>query len=615
MDVLDVRGLSVGFGSTAAISDVDLHVSAGEIVAVCGEPGAGKTALVRCVAGDLPAAGGEIRVGGVPLASGLRAAERQGVAVVWQDVTLCESLDVAGNLLLGQETRRQLWSSGRLYSRAAALLEQLRIPIRDPTQPVSTLSNGQRRLLAVAAAMAREPRLLLMDEPTALLGLAETDEVEDLLSDVRVRGVAVLLASRDINQMFRLADRIVVLRHGRVVAELRPGESHPDDVTVLLSGGALGASARRQLIRLHGLADSLALADPSSGLALIISALAAALGVERERVDIVSVTAAAPATSGDSVIVDGQDWLIPVIGGAGVSALIRIRRAGSDRPTRDEGNLLGLYAGYAAAAIERQEAEAAQREASALRRSRELQRQFLSRLSHELRTPLTAIRGYATSLMAPDITWDEDSKQRFLERIGAESARLGRLVDDLLDFSAIESGVMRLQRDWCELGLVIQAAVECLPADLTPPVTVQADGPMPVIWADHDRLEQVLVNLLTNAVRHNPPGTRVRVSVATADAGRIVLSVDDDGPGLPEAVRGAPFDSATSWRSPTAGAGLGLSITRGIVEAHGGTIDVHSAATGTSFAIVLPLEPADAASEPPNLGLSVAHANGVATDG
>src|SRR6202012_963908 len=107
----------------------------------------------------------------------------------------------------------------------------------------------------------------------------------------------------------------------------------------------------------------------------------------------------------------------------------------------------------------------AHKEPAALRRSREVQRGCLSRPSHELRTPLTAIRGYASSLMQPDVTWDRDSQQRFLDRIAAEAARLGRLVDDLLDYSAIESGIMRLQRDWCDIRLVIEAAVGCLPPE------------------------------------------------------------------------------------------------------------------------------------------------------
>ncbi len=133
-------------------------------------------------------------------------------------------------------------------------------------------------------------------------------------------------------------------------------------------------------------------------------------------------------------------------------------------------------------------------------------------MSHELRTPLTAIRGYASSLMAPDVTWDHESQRRFLARIAAESARVGRLVDDLLDFSAIESGVMRLQRDWCDLRLVVEAAVDCLPAHESARVVVACSADLPSIWADHDRLEQVFVNLLSNAFRHNPTGTNVSVT-------------------------------------------------------------------------------------------------------
>jgi D-xylose transport system ATP-binding protein len=198
--VLEASGLGVSFGSVAALEDIDLRVQAGEIVALSGEPGAGKTALVRCVAGDLVPSAGTITLAGVPLAGGLRAAERQGVAVVWQEVALCDTLDVAGNLLLGRETHPQMLSSARFHGRAARILNDLGIPIADTTQLVGTLSSGQRGLLALAMALIREPRLLALDEPTAALGVAETAEVERLLERVRRSGIAVLLASRDIGQ-------------------------------------------------------------------------------------------------------------------------------------------------------------------------------------------------------------------------------------------------------------------------------------------------------------------------------------------------------------------------------------------------------------------------------
>ena len=242
----------------------------------------------------------------------------------------------------------------------------------------------------------------------------------------------------------------------------------------------------------------------------------------------------------------------------------------------------------------------------ALRQSRELQRTFLRRLSHELRTPLTAITGYATSLLQRDVTWDTDSQQRFLSRIAAESARLGRLVNDLLDFSAIESGILRLNSDWCDIPLVLDAAVAVLPPDAASQVTV-ADAPgVPAIWADHDRLEQVFVNLVGNALGHNPPGTKVVVTaVPDRAAGAVAVRVADDGDGLPPELARAVTEAAGQrdprWhdvlaagtirpRLRGAGAGLGLSIASGIVAAHGGRLELEPTERGCCFLVVLPVE-------------------------
>ena len=201
----------------------------------------------------------------------------------------------------------------------------------------------------------------------------------------------------------------------------------------------------------------------------------------------------------------------------------------------------------------------------ALRSSQELQRKFLSWLSHELRTPLTAIRGYASSLLQPDVDWDRGSQRRFLDRISEESARLGRLVDDLLDFSAIDAGILRIHPDWCDLALVLEAARACLPEPALRQVEVRCADDLPVVWADHDRLEQVFVNLFDNAVRHNPPGTSVVVEAVPLGTS-VTIGVTDDGSGFSPA--------ADRRRSRTGGAGLGLSIARGIVDAHGGSIEV-----------------------------------------
>ena len=828
--LLTVSGLSVSYGRIRALDDISLSVRSGELVALAGENGAGKTSLVRCIAGATVPASGEIYLGGRRIPADPAGAAKLGVAVVWQDLALCDNLDIASNILLGKESRRLLLSDTRFHAVAASLLAELRIPLKDTTRNVRSLSGGQRQLVAVARAMGSKPRLLALDEPTASLGVKESAQVEELIMGLREQSTTILLACHDIDQMFRLADRIVVLRQGRIVADLRPGDTHPDDVVALLSGQQVDSSARRQLTRLHGLTDRLVSADPSSSLSLILSALGAALSSERLCIHLVSdrtllCAASLGFTPGQlepwarlpfgpgggpvglaaaderPVIADNvragaawrsfrdlaktvkvaSSWSVPVLGPSGLSGVITVFRTQHGPPQRDELDLVTVYAGYAASAIERdrlldqvttrnrvletiremletlagpvlvseglvvalqslrrglqaeevalitqpagqptrwrayagplgtepasatpplremagdalssshpdgvarqlrssrrhraravafmaaggptvllatwrrvpptkeetalmedaanslrlalerEEAGHAHQEAAALRRSQELQRGFLSRLSHELRTPLTAIRGYASSLLQPDVTWDGDSQQRFLDRIAAESARLGRLVDDLLDFSAIESGIMRLQRDWCDIRLVLEAAIACLPRDNAASVSLTCDAGLPVVWADHDRMEQVFVNLLNNACGHNPPGTRVQVT-AVAGLGEVAISVIDDGLGMPPELAAAPFEPARRPRTTTAttattqatvattsngtshgtsngtgnesrngrassrksaGAGLGLSIAKGIVQAHGGRLELTALRKGTCFSVYLPVE-------------------------
>ncbi len=802
--LLTVSGLEVRFGAVRALHGVDLSVRSGELIALAGENGAGKTTLVRCIAGDIAPARGEILLAGRKMPADPRAAARQGIGVVWQDLALCDNLDVAANILLGQEPRHLLLSESRFHATAAKVLKDLRIPLRDTTRGVRTLSDGQRQLVAVARAMRQRPLLLALDEPTASLGVQESAQVEALILGLREQGTTILLACHDIEQMFRLADRIVVLRQGRIVGDLEPRSTHPDDVVALLSGQQVDSSARRQLNRLHRLADRLASADPSSSMSLILSALGAALGTEQLCIHLVAdqtlICAASlgfpngqladwsvlpfgpaggpvglaasieqPVTEADiratatragygglpaGAGITGS-WSVPVLGPSGLRGVITVFRPDRRPPRRDELDLVTLYAGYAASAVERdrlldqvtarnrvletiremletlagpipvsealvvaieslrrglradevalltqrardapqwraftgpmgrdprsaspalrqtgeqmladahsdvvsaqddtarpllrshgrrvltatflapggptvllaswkelratkdetalmedaahslrlalerEEAGLAHQEAAALRRSRELQRGFLSRMSHELRTPLTAIRGYASSLMQPDVTWDGDSQRRFLDRIAAESARLGRLVDDLLDFSAIESGIMRLQRDWCDMPLVLEAAIACLPPADAAAVSMDSEPGLPAVWADHDRMEQVFVNLVSNAVRHNPPGTKVRVTaVAAQPPSEVVISVIDDGTGMPGELATAAFHITPQGRAPSAGAGLGLSIAKAIVEAHGGSITLRRLDRGTCFRICLPVEVADRA--------------------
>jgi ABC-type multidrug transport system ATPase subunit len=400
--MLRVSGLTVGFGPVRALTDVSLTIDTGELVALAGEPGAGKTTLVRCLAGDLAPANGQIELAGRAVPADPRAASRRGISIVWQDLALCDNLDVAGNLLLGQETKRLMRSETRFHAAAGALLESLQIPIRDTRRVVRSLSSGQRRLIAIARAISHRPQLLVLDEPTESLAVIEARQVEDLIANLRAQGTTILLVSRDAEQMFRMADRIIVLRHGRAVAELEPANTHPDDLAALQSGQEVDSSARRQLTRLHGLADSLVSADPQSSLSLILSALGAALGTERVCIHVVQDQALVceaslgflpgqvaewshlalgglggaigrSAALGAQVIEESlrsgdrtdplarlaattavvSSWSVPVMGPQGASAVITAFMGEARGPHRDELDLLTLYAGYAASAVER----------------------------------------------------------------------------------------------------------------------------------------------------------------------------------------------------------------------------------------------------------------------
>jgi signal transduction histidine kinase len=247
--------------------------------------------------------------------------------------------------------------------------------------------------------------------------------------------------------------------------------------------------------------------------------------------------------------------------------------------------------------------ERARREAAALRRSQVIQRELLSSLSHELRTPLTAIQGYASTLRQHDLTWDAASTERFLGSIATEAARLERLVGDLLDSTAIESGVLRLQRDWCDLRLVVQAAID-LVVDRKragAAVDLRPEPGLEPIWGDHDRLEQVFVNLLENAVAHGASGEAIAVTLRRgATAGMVEVEVRDRGPGLPPELGDRIFEPRVRGTTEAPGAGLGLPIARAIVEAHGGSLQAVPVERGASFVVALPTEPAEAAAGMPD---------------
>jgi signal transduction histidine kinase/ABC-type branched-subunit amino acid transport system ATPase component len=787
--LLEVSGLTKSFGPLTVLREVSLQVGPSEIVAVAGGNGAGKSTLIGAIAGVLDTDAGEVKFAGRPMPARPGQVRRAGVETVWQEHGLCDDLDAVANIFLGRPGRWVVPESA-LREQAATLLR--RVGARDLRLdvPLRVLSRGQRQLVAVARALLTPPRLLVMDEPTASLGVAETALVESILREAREVGASVLLATHDLEQVFTLADRIVVLRDGAVVADVSPVEVQRSDLVALMSGVEADSIASRQIRRLQSLADQLSEAEPAASLPLIVSAMAGALEVDMLCVHLLETTGNRPvlrrlaatglpaellelnaalpvgaeggpaglaAAGGAVVVVDDLQtrstwpagtaaaaasgvrsaWAAPILGSDGVLGTVSGYAASPGNPASERLELATIYLRYAASAIERERLltevsrrnrvleslrglleslagperlqggleisllalvdglgadtaavmaangpavecrsvagpsgpsvlpglrtaaaavlfagagadiparlvapglaagslrlpgqrgalvawwspgktvtedalellddasrslalamereslETARREAAALRRSQSIQRDMLSSLSHELRTPLTAIHGYASTLCQPDLTWNPEATRRFLGSIAAESARMERLVGDLLDSTAIESGVLRLQRDWCDLALVVSAAANCLSRG--PAVRVHAAGGVEPVWADHDRLEQVFVNLLENAASHGASARGTDVTVRAGGAlGWAEVEITDYGAGIPAGLAEKIFEPRVRGTTEVAGTGLGLPIARGIIEAHGGTLVVAPADPGASFVVALPADP------------------------
>ncbi|MDW6063359.1 ATP-binding cassette domain-containing protein [Streptomyces sp. FXJ1.4098] len=215
--LLALRGVSKRFGAVQALADVDLEIHTGEVVALLGDNGAGKSTLVKVIAGVGPADEGVVEWQGHTVqVRRPHDAQSLGIATVYQDLALCENLDVVGNIFLGREVRRLgILDEVEMERRTRGLLESLSIRIPDVRVPVATLSGGQRQTVAISRSLLGEPRLLLLDEPTASLGVEQTSHVLDLVDRLRDHGLGVLLISHNMGDVKAVADQAAVLRLGR----------------------------------------------------------------------------------------------------------------------------------------------------------------------------------------------------------------------------------------------------------------------------------------------------------------------------------------------------------------------------------------------------------------
>jgi D-xylose transport system ATP-binding protein len=218
--LLELRDLSKSFGSVQALSAVDFEVRAGEVMAIVGDNGAGKSTLIKCIAGTHMPDSGQIIFEGVEVhIHSPKDAGRLGIEVVYQDLALCDNLDVVANMYLGREAERfEILNEATMEQHTAETLKSLAVTtIRSVRQPVATLSGGQRQSVAVARAVMWNSKLVILDEPTAALGVAQTEQVLELVRRLGQQGLGVILISHNLHDVFETADRITVLRLGRNV--------------------------------------------------------------------------------------------------------------------------------------------------------------------------------------------------------------------------------------------------------------------------------------------------------------------------------------------------------------------------------------------------------------
>jgi D-xylose transport system ATP-binding protein len=246
--LLAMRGVSKRFGAVQALTDVELEISRGQVTALVGDNGAGKSTLVKAIAGVFPADSGTIEWNGRPVRINRpHDAQDLGIATVYQDLALCDNLDVVANLFLGREASAlSVLDEVAMERRARELLDSLSIRIPSVRIPVASLSGGQRQVVAIARALIGEPGLVILDEPTAALGVEQTAQVLDLVERLRERGLAVLLISHNMGDVQAVADEVAVLRLGRNNGIFPVAGTSQEQIIAAITGATDNAVTRRR---------------------------------------------------------------------------------------------------------------------------------------------------------------------------------------------------------------------------------------------------------------------------------------------------------------------------------------------------------------------------------
>jgi simple sugar transport system ATP-binding protein len=244
--VLELTGISKHFGAIQALGNVSLSLHEAEVMGLMGDNGAGKSTLVKIIAGNFPPSQGSIRIDGRDVVFNRPIDARQhGVEIVYQDLALCDNLTAAANVFLGREIRRgfgplRVLDYAAMYKRAGEIFAELKSETR-PRDLVRQMSGGQRQAVAIARTRLSDPKIVLMDEPTAAISVRQVEEVLNLIRRLRDHGHSVVLISHRMPDVFTVADRIAVLRRGRKVADKKVADTSPEEITGLITGAIAAA--------------------------------------------------------------------------------------------------------------------------------------------------------------------------------------------------------------------------------------------------------------------------------------------------------------------------------------------------------------------------------------
>ncbi|GGR28255.1 ATP-binding cassette domain-containing protein [Deinococcus ruber] len=244
LPLIETRNIFKSFGGIHALEDVSVHLMPGEVLALLGHNGAGKSTLIKMLSGAYTPDAGQVLMNGQEVQLGSpRAAQRLGIETIYQNLALADNLDVAANIFLGRELLRGgVLDEDTMELESRKVLDRLKVNLPDLRKPVFNLSGGQRQCIAISRAIYFKARVLIMDEPTAALGPQETAQVNELIQSLKQEGVGIFLISHDMHDVFDLADRLTVMKNGKVVGSALSAEITQDEVLEMIIAGKVARS-------------------------------------------------------------------------------------------------------------------------------------------------------------------------------------------------------------------------------------------------------------------------------------------------------------------------------------------------------------------------------------